>query len=107
MPSLQSQLIKTVFRLRRIITPPAGVLDVEKERAETEALAAKFKTRLQAIYTPTEVNHIPAEWIIPPGTSTGRAILYFHGGSYNSGSIYSHRSLATNIAQSAQALRRC
>jgi acetyl esterase/lipase len=41
---------------------------------------------------------VPAEWLIPPCTDTGRVVLYLHGGSYVAGSINSHRPLASNIA---------
>jgi len=100
--SWQSRIIKFIFRLRRILNPPTGVLDVEKSRAETEALAAKFKTKKDITCTPITLKNIPAQWIIPSGTLANSAILYFHGGSYNSGSIKSHTSLAANIANSAK-----
>ena len=102
MASWQSHLLTTVFRVRRFFHPPAAMLDVPKARAETEALAANFKTRPEVICKPILVEGVPAEWITPPGSSTGRLILYFHGGSYNSGSINSHRSLVANIAASAK-----
>ena len=103
MPSLQFRLIKTIFQLRRLLNPPTGLLDVEKERAETEALAANFKTKLELTCISVHANKVPAEWIITPKTSADRVILYLHGGSYNSGSITSHRSLAANIANAAKA----
>jgi len=103
MPSWQSNLIKTIFRLRRIFNPPTGVLDVEKARAETEALASNFKTKVELVCTPVEINKVPAEWIVTPKASEDSVILYLHGGSYNSGSINSYRSLVANIADSAEA----
>ena len=103
MPSWQFHLIRLVFRLRRILDPPTGVLDVEKARLETEDLAAKFRTKIEFTSTPVNINTVPGEWVSPPGAMTGRVILYFHGGSYNSGSINSHRDLVANIANSANA----
>ena len=103
MPSWQSRLIKLIFRFRRIINPPTGVLDVEKARSETEALAAKFKTNIEFTGTAVNLNNITAEWILPPRVLSNSVILYLHGGSYNSGSIKSHLSLAANIANSAKA----
>ena len=90
-------------RLRRLWNRPPTVLDVERERAETEALAAKFKTRIELACTPVDVNNVPAEWVCPPDTSSDCVVLYLHGGGYNSGSIESHRSLVANIANSARA----
>ena len=56
MPSWQSYILKSIFRLRRIVNPPTGVLDIKKERLETEALAAKFKTRIEFTSTPVNLN---------------------------------------------------
>jgi len=80
-----------------------GMLDVGKSRAEIEALAANFKTKTELACTPIEINKVPAEWIIPPKASEDSVMLYLHGGSYNSGSINSHRSLVANLANSAKA----
>jgi len=101
MPSWQFRLIKTIFQLRRFFNPPTGKLDVEKERAETEALAANFRTKIELACITINANEVPAEWITIPRTSPDRVILYLHGGSYNSGSIASHRSLAANIVNAA------
>lgn len=102
MPSVQAHFIRGIFRIRRFINPPAGSLDVQKQRLDTEALARAFKTRVDATFTPVDANGIPAEWVHPPQAPEDRAMLYFHGGSYNCGSIASHRSLVTNIAHAAR-----
>jgi epsilon-lactone hydrolase len=102
MPSWQFRLINAIFQLRRLFNPPTGMLDVEKDRAETEALASNFRTKIELTCTPVNANEVPAEWITTPKTSADRVILYLHGGSYNSGSITSHRSLAANIANAAK-----
>jgi acetyl esterase/lipase len=102
MPSWQFRLIKPIFQVRRLFHPPTGMLDVEKERAETEALAANFRTKIALTCISIKANEVPAEWITTPETLADRVILYLHGGSYNSGSIASHRSLAANIAHAAK-----
>jgi acetyl esterase/lipase len=103
MPSWQFHILKTIFRVRRIINPPTGVLDVEKNRIETEALATYFGIKIDIACRQVSANQVQAEWITTPNTSTDNVILYLHGGGYNSGSIKSHRSLAANIANSAKA----
>lgn len=102
MPSWQFRLVKSVFQIRRLLNPPTGLLDVEKERAESEALAANFRTKIELTCTPIIANGVPAEWITTPATSADRVVLYLHGGSYNSGSIASHRSLAANIVHTVK-----
>ncbi|MCP4544712.1 MAG: alpha/beta hydrolase [Chloroflexi bacterium] len=102
-PSWQFRIVKMIFWFQRLLNPPTGALDVEKERVEIEALAARFKTKIKLTRTPVDANDVPAEWIDTPAASSERIILYLHGGSYNSASIKSHHSLAANIANSAQA----
>ncbi len=102
MASWQFQIIKTIFRVRRLLNPPTGVLDVPKEREETEALAARFKTHLEHTFTPVDAGQVPGAWIQTPESIPENIILFLHGGGYNSGSIHSHRSLTANIAHAAK-----
>ena len=102
MPSWQFRLIQGIFQIRRLLNPPTGMLDVEKVRAEDEALAANFRTKIELTCKPIIANGVPAEWLTTPATSADTVILYLHGGSYNSGSIASHRSLAANITHAAK-----
>ena len=48
-------------------------------------------------------NGVPAEWSTSPTADHARAILFLHGGGYISGSIESHRPLATEIGRAAGA----
>ena len=86
------------MRVNRFLTNRTGVLDVEKDRRSLEEMAKLFKPLTPVECKPVIVNNIPAEWIAPPGLSTQRVILYLHGGSFNAGSVASHRSLAANLA---------
>ncbi len=45
-----------------------------------------------------QIEHIPAEWSIPPQADPRSAILYLHGGGFATGSIQSHRGFAGQIA---------
>jgi acetyl esterase/lipase len=44
---------------------------------------------------------VPAEWSIAPGSDASRALLFFHGGGYCSGSLKSHRRLVTEAGRAA------
>lgn len=48
--------------------------------------------------TPTLVEGINAEWIVPQGGSTTDRILYLHGGAWISGGLNSHRPMAVLLA---------
>ena len=44
---------------------------------------------------------IDAEWIVPAGAPSDKAILYFHGGGFRLGSVASHRQLIAGIADAS------
>jgi acetyl esterase/lipase len=48
-----------------------------------------------------ELNGFSAEWSLAPGSDASRVLLFFHGGGYCSGSIVSHRRLATEAGRAA------
>jgi epsilon-lactone hydrolase len=43
----------------------------------------------------------PGEWSSAPGSDAARVLLFFHGGGYCSGSILSHRRMATEAGRAA------
>ena len=53
--------------------------------------------RLEAV----NVDGMPGEWSIAPGSNASRILLFFHGGGYCSGSILSHRRLVTEAGRAA------
>jgi monoterpene epsilon-lactone hydrolase len=48
-----------------------------------------------------DVNGIPGQWSIVPGSDPSRVLMFFHGGGYCSGSIVSHRRLVTEAGRAA------
>ena len=103
MHSWQGYVLLFIFRMKRLLSDWSGELNVEKDRQELEAMAKWFKPLTPIECIPIVANNVPAEWITPGGISTERVILYIHGGSFNSGSINSHRPLAANIALACKA----
>ena len=51
--------------------------------------------------TAVDVNGVPGEWSIAPGSDSARVLMFFHGGGYCSGSIVSHRRLVTEAGRAA------
>ena len=46
-----------------------------------------------------DLDGVPGEWSIAPGSDPSRALMFFHGGGYCSGSILSHRRMATEAGR--------
>src|SRR5262245_7876602 len=51
--------------------------------------------------TAADINGIPGEWSTVPGSDSSRALLFFHGGGYCSGSIVSHRRMVSEAGRAA------
>src|SRR6266404_9276096 len=49
-----------------------------------------------------DVNGVPGEWSIAPGSDASRVLMFFHGGGYCSGSIVSHRRMVTEAGRAAK-----
>jgi acetyl esterase/lipase len=50
-----------------------------------------------------DLDGIPGEWSIAPGSDESRVLMFFHGGGYCSGSIASHRRMVTEAGRCARA----
>jgi epsilon-lactone hydrolase len=46
-----------------------------------------------------DLDGAPGEWSIVPGADPTRVLIFFHGGGYCSGSIVSHRRMATEVGR--------
>jgi len=103
MVSWQARTLELYLRIKRLFSDSSGRLDVARERADVESMAGMFKPLGAIQGEPVDANGVPAEWIVPQGVPSARAVLYLHGGSFNSGSIVSHRTLAANVALAAKA----
>jgi epsilon-lactone hydrolase len=103
MPSWQARALEAYLIIKRRLSDQSGELDVEKERADVESMAKMFKPLAPIRCEPVAANGVPAEWILPLEGQPARAILFLHGGSFNSGSIVSHRTLAGNVALACDA----
>lgn len=103
MVSWQARSLEAYLVIKRRLSDQSGELVVAKERADVESMAKMFKPLGAIRCEPVAANGVPAEWILPVGAQPARAVLFLHGGSFNSGSIVSHRTLAGNVALAADA----
>jgi len=49
-----------------------------------------------------DLDGVPGEWSIVPGSDAARVLMFFHGGGYCSGSIPSHRRMVTEAGRAAR-----
>lgn len=49
-----------------------------------------------------DVDGVPGEWSIAPGSDSAHVLMFFHGGGYCSGSILSHRRMVTEAGRAGR-----
>ncbi|HEY8126184.1 MAG TPA: alpha/beta hydrolase [Methylocystis sp.] len=72
-------------------------------RARIEEVGAAWPVASDIALEPASIDGMAAEWSCAPTSDPSRALLFFHGGGYCSGSIVSHRRMATEAGRAARA----
>ncbi len=75
---------------------------IDEQRAAMASLAADAPAPAGVEVEATTLADRRAEWLRPDGADTEAAVLYLHGGGYCTGSLDSHRALASRIARAAR-----
>ncbi len=86
--------VKAVYGRWRRDTPVAQM------RADWDRL---FDATGEAAFEPLTAGGVPCAWVTAPGARTDRAIVYFHGGGFQVGSLRSHRELMARLSAAAGA----
>jgi epsilon-lactone hydrolase len=73
-----------------------------ERRARIDEVGAVWPVAADVTIAPVEVNGVPAEWSVVPGSDPSRVLMYFHGGGYCSGSLVSHRRMVTEAGRAAK-----
>jgi acetyl esterase/lipase len=81
--------------VRALLTGRPRPVGWPARRARIEEVGAADPPPADIAFTPTSIAGIPAEWSAAPGVDASRVLLFLHGGGYCSGSIVSHRSMAS------------
>jgi acetyl esterase/lipase len=72
-----------------------------ERRQRLDEVGAVLPVAGDVVLEAADIDGIPAEWSIVPGSDPGRVLLFFHGGGYCSGSIRSHRRMVTEAGRAA------
>lgn len=100
MPSPQHEAIVQMLQSQPLPSEPPSPAAL---RTYFEGLTAAFPIPEGTRCTAVDAGGVPAEWIEMPGATSGRVVLYLHGGGYVIGSISTHRSLVARIARDSGA----
>jgi monoterpene epsilon-lactone hydrolase len=73
-----------------------------ERRARIEEVGSVWPVAEDVALTPADAGGVPAEWSIVPGSDPSRVLMFFHGGGYCSGSLFSHRRMVTEAGRAAK-----
>lgn len=97
MPSWQSRTMRLYLNYLKATTDWNAPIEKLRRAADEGARLSSLPKSIQS--QRIMIEHMPAEWLIPPQADTRSAILYLHGGGFATGSIASHRGIAGQIAE--------
>ena len=72
-----------------------------QRRARLDEVGAYWPVADDVELNPVDLDGVPGEWSMVPGTDPSRVLMFFHGGGYCSGSIHIHRRMATEAGRAA------
>ncbi len=101
MPSWQSRIIRLYLKYLKATTDWNAPIEKLRQLTDGAARQSDFPKSVQSQLI--KIDHIPAEWIIPPQANEISVILYLHGGGFATGSIKSHRAIVGRIAEASNA----
>jgi monoterpene epsilon-lactone hydrolase len=94
-------IVHEIDEIRTLLGSKPRPVDWEERRARIEEVGAVWPVAVDVWPTELDIDGLPGECSLVPGSDPSRALLYFHGGGYCSGSILSHRRLVTEAGRAA------
>ena len=74
-----------------------------ERRQRLDEVGAEWPVAADVRLTPVDIDGMPGEYSIVPGSDSTRVLMFFHGGGYCSGSILSHRRMVSEAGRTSGA----
>jgi acetyl esterase/lipase len=88
--------------VRTLLTSKPRPVGWAERRARIEEVGAVWPAAGDIALEAADIGGVPGEFSLAPGSDASRVLLFFHGGGYCSGSIVSHRRMATEAGRAAK-----
>ena len=85
--------------VRALLSSKPRPVDWPERRRRLDEVGSVWSVADDIKLAAVNVNGLPGEWSIVPGSDPSRVLMYLHGGGYCSGSILSHRRLVTEAGR--------
>lgn len=97
---MSSPVDDVIGRVRQVYGSWKRETTVAQMRADWDALFGSAP--VHASVEDMDAGGVKAQWVDAPDADAQRAILYFHGGGFQVGSVRSHRELMAGLSKAAQ-----
>ncbi|WP_424627423.1 alpha/beta hydrolase [Bradyrhizobium sp. SYSU BS000235] len=88
--------------IRALLVAKARPVGWAQRRERLDEIGSVWPVADDITLSNVELDGIPGEWSLAPGSDATRVLLFFHGGGYCSGSITSHRRMVTEAGRAAK-----
>jgi epsilon-lactone hydrolase len=88
--------------IRALLTSKPRPVGWAERRRRLDEVGSVWPVATDITLTAVDLDGVPGEWSIAPGSDVSRVLLFFHGGGYCSGSIQSHRRMVTEAGRAAK-----
>lgn len=88
--------------IRSLLTSKARPVGWTQRRERLDEIGSVWPVADDITLSSVDLNDVPGEWSLAPGSDASRVLLFFHGGGYCSGSILSHRRMVTEAGRAAK-----
>ncbi|PBC02319.1 alpha/beta hydrolase [Mesorhizobium sp. WSM3860] len=100
MSDAQEQLdLKEINVIRALLASRPRPVGWDERRARLDEVGSSWPVADDIRCEAVTFSGLAAEWSLAPGSDTDKALLFFHGGGYCSGSIKSHRRMVTEAGR--------
>jgi epsilon-lactone hydrolase len=84
-----------IAAIRALLSSKPRPVGWPARRQRLDDIGSTWPVAADVTLTAVDINGVPGEWSIVPGSDRSRVLLFFHGGGYCSGSIMSHRRMVS------------
>ena len=88
--------------IRALLTSKPRPVGWAQRRARLDEVGSVWPVADDITLEPVDIDGVPGEFSLAPGSDPSRMLLFFHGGGYCSGSIKSHRRMVTEAGRAAR-----
>src|SRR5262245_21816628 len=102
-PSSEAMTRSEIDSIRALLGAKPRPVGWAERRGRLDGIGAVWPVADDVKLEPVDLDGIPGEWSIVPGSDRSRVLIYLHGGGYCSGSILSHRRMVSEAGRAAGA----